>query len=121
MKISEMTNDQATDALVRLSAPFENICNDEELVTALNDIKVMTHEPLIKVYGTMIPAFVRIGLKKHKHDLYEILSALSMTPVSKIGSMNFKETVNMLQDSYDDILRDFFTRTTIAKKIRAKK
>ena len=31
MKISEMTNDQATDALIRISGPFESICGDDDL------------------------------------------------------------------------------------------
>ena len=28
MKISEMTNDQAVDALIRLTVPVSNICDD---------------------------------------------------------------------------------------------
>ena len=50
MKISEMTNDQAADALIRISAPFENICSDEEVVDALAEIKELSDQPLIKAY-----------------------------------------------------------------------
>jgi len=121
MKISEMTNDQATDALIRLSAPFESICNDQELISALEKLGGMTQEPIIKVVGTIIPDFVKIGLKKHRADLYEIVSALTMTPASQVGKMNFRETIKALQESYDDILRDFFTSSSTLKRIAVKK
>lgn len=121
MKISEMTNDQATDALIRLAGPFENICNDPDLITALEKLGGMTQEPIIKVVGTIIPDFAKIGLRKHKADLYEIVSALTMTPVDKVGRMNFKETIKALQESYDDILRDFFTPTSTLKRIAARR
>ena len=121
MKISEMTNDQATDALIRIAAPFENICNDEELIESLDKIGKMGSEPIIKVVGSIIPEFCRIGLKKHRNDLYEIIGALTMTSTSKVGKMNFGETAKALRDSYDDILKDFFSRTAIARKIAALK
>ncbi len=121
MKISEMNNDQATDALIRIATPFENVCNDEEIMDALDKIGKMKDVPFIKAIGFIIPVFINVGMKKHKHDFYEIIAALTMTPVSNVGKMNFKETVNALQDSYDDILRDFFTRTAIARRTRGRK
>lgn len=121
MKISEMTNDQATDAMIRISGPFESICGDDDVTEVLDKIAKMGDEPFIKAIGAIIPMLTTTILKKHKMDLYEIISALTMKPVSSIGKMNFKETVNVLQDSYDDILRDFFTRTAIARKIKQRK
>lgn len=121
MKISEMTNDQATEALIRISGPFESICNDDEVAEALEKISKMGNMPIIKAIGTMFPIIATIGLKKHKADLYEIISALTNKPVGQVGKMNFKETVDALQDSYDSIIRDFFTRTAIARKISAKR
>lgn len=121
MKISEMNNDQATDAMIRISGPFESICGDDDVTEALDKIAKMGDEPFIKAIGAIIPMLTTTILKKHRADLYEIISALTMAPVSKVGKMNFKETVNILQDSYDDILRDFFTRTAIARKIKQKR
>lgn len=121
MKISEMTNDQATDALIRISTPFENICNDEEVMEALDKISKMNDVPFIKAIGSIVPIFVNVGLKKHKNDLYEIVAALTMNPVGIVGKMNFKETVKALQESYDDIIRDFFTSTAIARRTRGRK
>lgn len=121
MKISEMTNDQATDALIRISGPFENICGDDDVTEALNEISKLSGQPLIRAVGKIIPFFTDLLLKKHKMDLYEIISALTMKPVSSVGKMNFKETVEIIQESYDDILRDFFTRSALAGKISAKR
>lgn len=121
MKISDMTNDQATEALMRLAQPFENICNDSELIESLDKIGRMGEEPIIKVVGTIIPAFVKIGISKHRSDLYEIVGALTLQPTNKIGKMNFKETIKTVQDSYDEILRDFFTSTDTLKRIAVKR
>lgn len=121
MKISEMTNDQATDAMIRIAGPFESICNDDELIESLEKISKAGDMPMVKALGLIIPSIVTLGVKKHKRDLYEIVAALTMTPITKVGQMNFKETVQALQDSYDSILRDFFTPTAIARRIAAKR
>lgn len=121
MKISEMTNDQATDALIRLSVPFENICGDDEVKEALDEISKQKDVPMIKAFGTIIPLLTNMLLKKHKRDLYEIVSALTMKPVSTIGKMNFKETVEIIRESYDDILRDFFSHTALVRRMGAKR
>ena len=47
-------------------------------------------------------------MKDHKGDLYEIISALSLKPVAKIGQMNFMATVKELRDSIDEDLIGFF-------------
>lgn len=121
MKLSEMNNDQATDALIRISGPFERVCGDDEVKEALDEISKLGNEPIIKAVGKIIPLVTGLLLKKHRHDLYEIISALTMKPVSTIGKMNFKETIQTVQESYDDILRDFFTSTALVRKISAKR
>ena len=46
MKISEMTNDQAADVLIRLSVPLGNICEDEETIGIIEKYKSMENELL---------------------------------------------------------------------------
>lgn len=121
MKISEMTNDQATEALIRIASPFEAICEDDEFLEALDKLAGMKGQPVIKVIGQMLPTFITIGLKKHRADLYEIVGALTMKPIAQVGKMNFKETVVALQESYDSVLKDFFTRSAVARKINGKR
>ena len=38
MKISEMTNDQATEAILRIAPPISNICEDESKAHSKYDI-----------------------------------------------------------------------------------
>lgn len=121
MKLSEMTNEQATDALIRISVPFENICGDDDVKEALDEISKLGNEPMIKAVGKIIPLLTGLLLKKHKHDLYEIISALTMKPVSSVGKMNFKETLEIVQESYDDIFRDFFSSTALVRRISARR
>ena len=116
MKLSEMNNDQATEALLRLSEPFGNICNDDETLAAMDELGSMRNLPLLKIIGFAIPKFVAIAVKNHKQDLYEIIGALEMVNPSKVGKMNFGETVKFFKDSYDDMLRDFFTSYVTSMK-----
>ena len=109
MKISEMNNEQAADALIKLAEPFENICNDEEMLFLMEKVKNVQDQPLLKSIGDILPKFILYALKKHRNDLYAIIGALTMKPVSEVAKMNFKETVNTVKESYDDIIRDFFT------------
>lgn len=116
MKISEMTNDQAAEALVRMSGPVGRICDDEEMVTMLDQISKMKDLGLVRAIGQMLPKLTAYALKKHKEDVYEIIGALDDKPTAKVAKMPFVETVKLLQDSYDDVLRDFFTRSAPAVK-----
>lgn len=109
MKISEMTNDQAAEALIRISEPLRNICDDDDLLGIIDKWQNMENEPFIKTIGQLIPDFVLYALRKHRNDLYEIIGALTQQPVGKVGAMNFKQTVQTVQDSYDEVLKDFFT------------
>lgn len=119
MKISEMTNDQATTALVRLSGPISNICDDEEMLALIDEVQGMKNVknvPVIKTVAKLIPKFVTFGLAKHKRDIYEIVGALLMESTAKVAQMNFIQTVNAVKDSYDEVLASFFTPSGALKK-----
>ena len=47
-------------------------------------------------------------MKKHKGEMYEIISVLTDRKPTEIGNMNFAETVAALRDSYDETLSVFF-------------
>lgn len=108
MKLSELSNDQAADILIRLSGPVGAICDDEEAVQMIDEYKKRYKMPLFYAVGKMIPTLVGYLLKKHKSELYEIISLLSGEKKSDVGNMNFAETVKVLRDSYDDTLSVFF-------------
>lgn len=109
MKISEMNNEQAADALIRLSEPFGNICEDEETVKLFDMFNEMGDKPFIQTFGKMIPQIVGLLLKTHKDDLYEIVGALTFKSRAEVAKMNFVETIKTVRESYDEVLHGFFT------------
>jgi len=114
MKISEMTNDQATQALIRLSGPFASICDDDEMMAILDEVQKMRDSkgvPVIKAIAKILPKFIAFGLVKHKGDLYEIVGALLSEPKNKVGGLNVAQTIQAVKDSYDDVLASFFQRS----------
>lgn len=116
MKISEMTNDQATDALVRLAEPFGHICEDAEAIKLFDEFKAMSDNPLIQTVGKMLPQIVAFLLRTHKHDLYEIIGALSFQSADKIAEANFVQTVKLVRESYDEVLLSFFPLSAMRTK-----
>lgn len=112
MKISEMTNEQATEAMLRLTGPIKNLCDDSDIAQFFDIVKsVDDSTPLYMTLGKMIPEFARLAFVKHRNDMYEIIGALLMVPAGDVAHMKFGETVKALQDSYDDILTSFFSRS----------
>ena len=109
MKISAMTNDQATEAIIRIATPISNICDDEGMLEIIDTIGKMGEMNLVTAIGKVLPKVATYALKDHKNDLYEIIGSLQMKPTAEIGKMNFAETVKAVRDSYDDILAGFFT------------
>ena len=109
MKISEMNNDQATDAMVRISAAFGFICEDEEMLSVIDDLQKLGETPIMQAIPKVLPKFATLAFRKHKNSLYEIIGALCQKSAKEVGKMNFKETIALVKESYDDILRDFFT------------
>lgn len=117
MKISEMTNEQAAEALIRLSVPFGNICEDEEALKMLDEYRAMSKMPMIQTIGKMLPKFISYALKSHKADLYEIIGALTFQTKEKVAKMNFVDTIKVVRESYDEVLKSFFTSSaTLTEK-----
>ena len=109
MKISEMNNEQATEALIRLAAPFGNICDDEKMVALIDNYDSMKGIPVIQRIGRILPQVATYALKEHKSDLFEIVGALTAKNQNQVAKMNFMETINVLKESYDEVLHGFFT------------
>ena len=109
MKISQMTNEQAADALVKITVPLGNICEDEkttELFNQYNELKTM---PLVNAIGKILPQIVAHLLETHKEDVYQIVGALLFKSKGEVAKLNFFETVSAVKDSYDEVLQGFFT------------
>ena len=110
MKISEMTNDQATEALIRIATPLGTICDDEKMVELIEKYNgVNKGLPAIRAIGQILPDVATYALKEHKNDLYEIVGALTFQTREKVGKMKLFETIKVFKDSYDEVLHNFFT------------
>lgn len=115
MKISEMTNDQATDAMIRISSAFSILCGDDEFMGLISGLDGKTWTDALK---NAIPNLVKVALVNHKNELYEIVGALNAIPASDVGSMNFFETIGTIQNSYDEVLKNFFISSGTATKAK---
>ena len=109
MKLSEMTNDRAAEALIELSIPIGNICDDEAITAAINEYKEIKDIPVIQAIGRMLPKLLALLLRDHKEDVYKIIGILNGCPASKIAKMNFGETMKIVRSSYDEVIHGFFT------------
>ena len=121
MKLSEMTNDQAAEVMIKLAEPIGLICDDEEAVQMIDDYKQRYKKPLFYAVGNLIPRLVGYLMKKHRAELYEIIAALSGKKTAEVGKMNLKETVDLVRDSYDEVLQVFFPSYASAIKRGGKK
>ena len=116
MKISEMKWEQGCEVALRIAAPISNICDDEKLASALKEFWGRRNLPNIMSYGKLIPTLLSLALKDHREDVEEIVEALLGIPKPKIKEHDFMEIVNGLQDSWDEVLNGFFTRSSTRKK-----
>ena len=117
MKISQMTNDQACDAIIRLTQPIANITDDERMEPLLKELSEgESGMNGLKLISSMLPKIVPMLLKDHKKDLYEIISVLSGKDKKEIGTMKLTETITVLKDSIDDELIGFFRSSVPVEK-----
>ena len=111
MKFIEMNNEQVADALIRISDPLENLCNDPKLDELIEKYKASKEEPLMKTVGAVVPLFIALAIKDHKADLYEIISVIIGKPVKVIERMNILDTIKEVRESWNEVLTGFFQST----------
>ena len=116
MKISEMTNKQAKECMIRLCGPFSRICEDKKTEALLASIEIRDGESVVQAIARILPEAAAYAFQSHGEDFNEIIGALLMVPAGKVDEMNFAETVAALKNSYDDVLAAFFTNTAVGKK-----
>ena len=108
MKISQMTNDQASEAMIRIASPMANILDDENSKPLLEEMTNFKESAPMKSIASFLPKFVAFCLKDHKGDLYEIIGALTFKPATKVGNMNFVQTLKEMRESIDEDFIGFF-------------
>jgi len=108
MKISQMTTDQAADALIRIAEPAANIMHDQDTIAVLEKLATgKDGDGLSFVADNLVPV-ATILLKTHREDMYEVLAALSAKKVEAIGKQKITETIKDIKECWDGELVDFF-------------
>lgn len=108
MKLSLMSNEQATNFLIRTSQPIANIMEDEAVTDLFNQVKESKGMNVSKLIASLLPKVVAVALKSHKKDVFEIIGAFAEKTVKEVGEMNFLTTLNILKESVDKDFLDFF-------------
>lgn len=121
MKLSELTTDESLDALCVMTPHINRILTDQELTDELRRKVDPEHlksraEVLLegsKKVNTLIP----IILKRHRNDVYGILSAINNKTIEKIGKQNILVTAMQIREVVKDkALLDFFRSCALQEK-----
>ena len=116
MKLSEMTTNQAADALVRIAEPAAEMINDEKVFEAVKKGgKLYTkHAAMKDVAAYVMRDIVPLLLKDHRAALYTVLSIMTGKTVKQIGTQLVTETYADIKNSVDKDLLSFFSFSTEA-------
>lgn len=117
MKISQMTTDQATTALCRIAPPATRIFADQAAIPMIQEVVDAFHddhtaEAITAVMMRVVPYL----LKDHKEDVYEIIGGLYDKTAQQIGKQSFLQTMQMVKESVDQELVNFFTHSGSSTK-----
>lgn len=113
MKLHELSTDQALDALCELTPYISNIAADESMVSAVG--KIINVNKDMNMFGQGLVFMERMGeiipmlLRKHRSDVYGILSVLNEKPASDIAAQPAGDTIRQIRDVFqDEDLLSFF-------------
>lgn len=120
MKLSELSTDKLADCLCDLTEPVSNIMQDEEIVNKFKDISADHKKgtPMIEIGGKALSQMIPLCLKKHRENVYKILSALSGKTIEEIGSQNGLLTIKEIKDCYDKDLVNFFKSSEVMEETK---
>lgn len=108
MKLSQMTTDQAADVLVRIAEPAANLMHDDEMLAVIQRLAESDGSNALKFISDNLVAVTGVLLGSHKHDVYEILAALSGKDEATISGQKITDTIRDIRDCWDGDLLGFF-------------
>ena len=109
MRISQMTCDQAADALVRISYAASPILKDGTVRKAIGTVADHRGDKdLLATLGDIVDAVIPTLLKDHRDNTYEICGALLGVSRQEVAERNILQTIREVKDSFDQELSDFF-------------
>lgn len=108
MKLSQMTNDQACNAMIRMADPMGRLLEDESIKPLLKQFSEMKDVPSVDIIGALLQKVVTFAMKDHRGDLYEIIGAMTDATAGQVAEMNFMQTIAVVMDFVDKDFVDFF-------------
>lgn len=108
MKLSQMTNEQACEAMIRLSDPVSRLLEDKSILPLLKQLSEMKDVPAAEAVGAMLPKAVAFAMKDHRDDLFEIIGAMTDESAEQVAKMNFMQTISVVREFADKDFIDFF-------------
>ena len=108
MKLSQMTNEQACNAMIRLADPVGRLLEDKSIIPLLKQFSEMKDVPAAEAVGAILPKAVTFAMKDHKGDLFEIIGAMTDTSTEQVAEMNFMQTISVVREFVDKDFIDFF-------------
>lgn len=103
MNINDMSMDQASEAMLRISNVIGFILQDAEVTGLLEDVSKSNSGSLMKWIPEYLPRIAKVALDRHRESMYEIISALSGTPKKAVGKMKFGDVVALLKENWETI------------------
>lgn len=112
MKLSELSTDQALDALCEMTPYINSITKDKEILDVFSekmDTKDMTILSVKIISASRYNEMLSIILKKHRADVYGILAIINQKAPEEIAAQTVMDTMNQFRDVFQDKeFLDFF-------------
>lgn len=111
-KLSELGTDECLDVLCELTPHIVNLVSDEEIMEAIGkpvDKKNATKVGVMLLGAQRITKVVPLLLKKHRDDIYAILSIMGEKSVEEVAKQGTMATLWQIKEiSNDKELLSFF-------------
>lgn len=117
MRIDDMSLDQATDAMTRISAALAVVCEDEDVQRLIDELADGESGSWISWIPKYLPRITSLVFRKHRESFYEVIGALAQQDAKTVGEMNSKVAVELLRENWGAITDFFSSSESSATKI----
>lgn len=106
MKLSDLSTDQALDALCEMTPYISNIVSDEAVVNAVGRM-IDNNQPLNLIGKSLLIAdrmteVVPLLIKAHRPDVYGVLSVVNGKSVKQIAAQPLLDTMKQAVELFQD-------------------
>lgn len=124
MKLSQLTTDQALDALCQLTPAISGILEDESVMVQLTALLPEKGKEVEEdMTGTGMRMMAELGklapvlLRDHREDVYSILSVLNSKEPEEIAAQNLLTTMGQVREAFMDRELLAFFRSSVGQAV----